>query len=31
MTFLVLGYAAGVVLLGGYTLHTWRTLRDLSR
>lgn len=29
MTYLVLGYAAGVVLLGGYALHTWRTLRSL--
>ena len=31
MTFLLLGYAAGVLLLGGYCFHTWRTLRDLSR
>lgn len=30
MTFLVLGYAAGLALLGGYAFHTWRTLRGLE-
>ena len=31
MTYLVLGYAAGVVLIGGFVFQTWRTLRALSR
>jgi hypothetical protein len=30
MTYLVLGYAVGVVLIGGFVIQTWRTLRDLE-
>lgn len=31
MTYLVAGYAVAVVLIGGYSWHVWRTLRELSR
>jgi hypothetical protein len=31
VTYLVLGYAAGAVLIGGYVVQTWRALRALER
>ena len=30
MTYLVLGYAAGAVLIGGFVVRTWWTLRTLE-
>jgi hypothetical protein len=30
VTYLVLGYAAGAVLIGGYAFQTWRVLRALE-
>jgi hypothetical protein len=31
MTYLVLGYAAAVLLIGGYCLHAWLDLRASRR
>lgn len=31
MTYLVLGYTVGVVLIAGFVVATWRTLRALER
>ena len=31
MSYLAAGYAVATVLIGGYSWHVWRTLRDLTR
>lgn len=31
MSYLVAGYAVASILIGGYSWHVWRTLRDLNR
>jgi CcmD family protein len=30
MSYLVAGYAVATILIGGYSWHVWRTLRELS-
>jgi CcmD family protein len=31
VSYLVAGYAVATILIGGYSWHVWRTLRDLKK